>query len=235
MNTIEVSKYDASFLEKSMHKRAKTLHCISTEDYISLLQKNQEEKEIFLNSLKIGYSQFFRNSLTFSVLERLIIPLLPTKRKEIRIWSSACASGQEAFSMAILMEEFFHDTSERISYRIFATDFAENQIEKALSGIYHFDSMQNVNLSRLTKWFTQKGDYYEIHSALKEQIDFSVFDLFDERHSSPPRSIFGNFDIVFCANLLFYYKEAFQNVILTKINDFAGKRIQRNISANSDF
>src|ERR1035437_496483 len=102
---IDISKYEATFLDKSIKKRMSKTRCKTEKDYILFMQETPGETEWFVESLRISYTEFFRNALTFSVLERIILPSLVTKmltsnRNEIRIWSSACASGQETYSLA---------------------------------------------------------------------------------------------------------------------------------------
>jgi len=132
----DISKYDDSFLLKSIEKRiiAKGVH--SKREYLSLLISSKEECIALNESLSICYSEFFRNSLTFAYLEKLILPSLfsskyKLKQKEVRIWSAACASGQEAYSLAILCEELIATSTSVLSYRIIATDIDPEQVEKA--------------------------------------------------------------------------------------------------------
>ena len=225
---IDVSKYDVSFLNKSLQKRITETHCNSEEVYCNLLEQNIKEAEYFLDSLHNSYTEFFRNPLTFSVLERIILPSLilkkeNTKNKEIRIWSAACASGHEAYSLAILLEEIKDIKVEKINYRIFATDQCEAQVNEAKRGIYSSTALNNLNMKRVREWFTKHGDTYTIKPELKEHIDFSVFDLFSEQLSAPPASIFGDFDLVICANILFYYKHEYRKIILEKAENCLSK------------
>ena len=218
---IDISKYDAGFLNKSIQKRKIETLCDSDNSYFDLVRRDEDESEHFINSLSISYSEFFRNTLTFSVLEKIIIPSImldkvQLKRKEIRIWSAACAAGQETYSLAILLKEFSQAIGEKINLRIFATDQSELQIKEARAGIYSESSLHNVTLKRLKNWFSKNGDSYKINQDLKENIDFSVFDLLSDYHTSPPSSIFGDFDLVVCANLLFYYQPAFRAKIINK-------------------
>jgi chemotaxis protein methyltransferase CheR len=216
-----ISKYDERFLGKTLQKRMQLTVCKTADDYLQLITNNNGEIDSFLNSLQIGYSEFFRNSLTFSVLEQIILPLLiqkknDSKRKEIRIWSAACSGGQEAYSLAMLMEELKNGDAEKFSYRIFATDQNELLLDKSRKGNYPENALSNLNLKRVSQWFTKKGDTFTVKPELKKNIDFSVFDLFSEQFSCPPASIFGDFDIVVCANLLFYYKNEYRLAILKK-------------------
>jgi chemotaxis protein methyltransferase CheR len=218
---VDVSKYDDSFLNKSLQKRIHETHCGSAEAYYTFLGQNIKEGGEFLRSLNICYSEFFRNPLTFVVLEQIILPSIvskmrKSKRKEIRIWSAACAAGQETYSLAILLEELKKAGNENINFRIFATDQCESQVTEAQEGKYSAAALNNLNLKRVKQWFSKHGDTYNIKPELKQNIDFSVFDLLSGQYGSPPASIFGDFDLVVCANLLFYYKPEYQLKILQK-------------------
>jgi chemotaxis methyl-accepting protein methylase len=216
---IDVSKYDDSFLNQSFQKRITETQCVTVADYCIFLEKNKEEAVLLIDSLHISHSRFFRNTLTYSVLEHIVLPLIiserkNSKRKKIRIWTAACAAGQEAYSLAMLMEELNNGGSQNIDYRIFATDESESQINEAEKGCYSAEAISNMSLRRAEQWFHKQADTYVVKQDLKKDIDFSVFDLLDERHSSPPVSIFGDFDLVVCANLLFYYKSGYRKKII---------------------
>ena len=222
---IDVSKYDDSFLNRSLQKRIKATNYDTPKAYYKFLEQDGKEGSNFVNSLNISYTEFFRNPLTFSVLERLILPSiascnLKTRRKEIRIWSAACAAGQETYSLAILLEELINLDNIKINFRIFATDQDEIQVNKAIEGRYSANSLDNVSLKRVKQWFTQRDDSFAIKPELKTNIDFSVFDLVNEQLGCPPASIFGDFDLVVCANLLFYYKPEFQKIIVEKASKY---------------
>jgi chemotaxis protein methyltransferase CheR len=174
---IDVSTYDASFLGKSIHKRITETQCLSTEAYCMFLEQNDGEAKRLLDSLRIGYSEFFRNPLTFAVLERIVLPgmVLQKKnnsRKELRVWSAACAAGQEAYSLAMLLEEFENGSSGKLSYRIFATDHDESRVREAQKGIFTEAALNNVHLKRLRQWFAKQGETYAVKPGLKENIIF---------------------------------------------------------------
>ena len=95
-------------------------------------------------------------------------------------------------------------------------DQNEMKLNEAQRGSYPISTLNNVSINRLNKAFIKQGESYSINQNLKDHIEFSVFDLINEKLSSPPESIFGDFDIVVCANLLFYYKEEFRKIILQK-------------------
>jgi chemotaxis methyl-accepting protein methylase len=217
----EILKYNDQFLFNTLQTRIKETYCKNADEYLTLISNNSDEANFLKNSLQISYSDFFRNPLTFSVLQQIILPLLidkkkVSKRKEIRIWSAACAGGQESYSLAIALEELKNGDAKNFSYRIFATDRNESLVNEASKGDYTQNALNNLSLKRINQWFNKKGDTFSVKKELSNNIDFSVFDLFSEQFSSPPTSIFGEFDIVLCANLLFYYKTEYSQIILKK-------------------
>lgn len=221
LHGIDISKYDDDFIGKSILRRIQHNNYANEKDYISFFRESNIEAGLFLDSLFINYSEFFRNSLTFAVLENLILPgiLLKNsnnKRKEIRIWSAACAAGQEAYTLAMLLTEQKGSKDKMINFRIFATDYSETQVIQAQQGQFQPVALNNLNLKRVTQWFKKHDENYIVKPELKERIDFSVFDLSCENHSCPPNSIYGDFDIVLCANLLFYYNAEYRKKIMDK-------------------
>jgi chemotaxis protein methyltransferase CheR len=218
---LDISMYDSSFLEKGVNIRMETSFCKTIDDYILQLDKLPMELCELLSQLTNSYSEFFRNPLTFAYLEQIVLPLLISQKekyqeKEIRIWSAACASGQEAYSLAILCDELIETKKTNIGCRIFATDISQEELVKAKKGVFQSASVGKVSLKRIQTYFTQIGETYTILSPLRNHIDFSIFDLLTEDGTCPPASIYGNFDLVFCSNLLFYYKPEYQQRILDK-------------------
>ena len=175
-----------------------------------------------------SYSEFFRNSITYAVLEHLVLPSVKLKmdqigKQEIRIWSTACAKGQEPYSLAMLLSEFAENNNGGLNFRIFATDNDEQNIEKAEKGRFAVSELNGINLKRLNKWFVKEGSDFVVKSEIRDKVLFSVFDLFDERLGCPPESIFGEFDIVMCANILYYYDDENKNKIVKKAGNCLSK------------
>jgi len=220
---IDISIYEEDFLKKTIDKRLLVTGNNSYEDYCRYLTANKNEPDLLLNSFHNAFSEFFRNPLTFAVLEQIIFPSYLEKKKirkekDIRIWSSACAAGQEAYSLAILFDEMIETSNSKIFCRIFATDKSPLELTYASMGVYQTLSVNKVSLKRIQKYFTKKGDIYTISQNLRKYIDFSVFDLLANHGDSPPASIFGDFDVIFCSNILFYYKPEYRIRILEKMS-----------------
>jgi len=215
------SVYEHAFLQKSIEKRLQETGCGSPEAYCGYLEQNPDEEQILRASLRNHFSEFFRDPLTFAILERSILPELiqkkiNDKRGEIRIWSAGCAAGQEPYSLAILLEEALGNTLPGLTYRIFATDVDETQLEEARLGYYPSAALGNLSLKRAETWFSWQADGYLVRPALQRNINFSVFDLIQEGRGCPPASIFGDFDLALCCNLLIYYQPAARSLILER-------------------
>jgi chemotaxis protein methyltransferase CheR len=217
-----ISIFDETFLEQSIRSRMNFSNCDNFLDYFNLINSSESESLAFLNSLNNSYSEFFRNPLTFAFLEQHLLPMIlqnqnNDKSDDLRIWSAGCAIGQEPYSLAILLEEIFNDNKDNLNYRIFATDISVNVLSSALSGVYEYNTVKNIKLSHIDNYFSRKNDSYIISDNIKKHVDFSYYDLLDTESSAPPASIYGDFDLVICSNVLFYYKPEIQEFIISKI------------------
>ena len=220
----DISIYDDSFMLKLVEQRVLATESGSINKYSGYLKQNKDESGLLIQSLTVNYSAFFRNPFTYSYLEQVILPTLielklAANETEIRIWTAACASGQEAYSLAILCSEVLERINSTMSCRIFATDINENEIVKAKKGVYSLSELNNVTLKRVHDYFSVKDDMYTFSPKLKEHVDFSVFDLLAENNGCPQSSIYGSFDLVVCSNLLYYYQPEYQKQILQKASE----------------
>lgn len=218
----DISAYDPGFLEKSVERRLAATGLTTPAAYGDYLRGSAPEAETLFRSLNITHSEFFRNSLTFAVLERVVLPTLSLRadaagRAELRIWSAACAAGQEAYSLAMMLHEHGAARGRALSFRIFATDRSEAELASARAGVYDDAAVQNVRLKHLRDYFTRGGESYRVVDALRDRVDFSRYDLLDDHSVCPAASIYGDFDLVFCGNLLFYYRPEIRRAILTKL------------------
>lgn len=216
----DISIYDPDFLLKSLERRRIATGVNSAAEYCRCLETNTSEAAAFCKSLHINYSQFFRDPLTFALLEQLILPSLISHKpdgREIRIWSAGCSTGQEVYSMAMLLSDLAEASGKEISYRIFATDISQDSLASGRAGVYDQSAVQNVKLKHLNKYFTKQGETYTVIPQLRRYTSFSIYDLLDRSTTIPPESIYGDFDIVMCSNLLFYYKPNFRQEIIKKI------------------
>lgn len=220
---LDISGFEPSFLVRTLERRLQATGCVSTENYMSeRLVKDRVEAEAFHRSLRVGYSAFFRDPLAFALLETQVLPDLAEKRKKtgrggLRVWSAGCAAGQEAWSVAIMLDALAALPDRQPAWRIFGTDLYEPDLALARAGVYSAAELGNVRLRHLDACFTRQGDGFAVAARLRERVEFSVYDLLDTANSCPPTSIFGDFDLVLCCNVLFYYRPAQQRRILEKL------------------
>ena len=136
---------------------------------------------------------------------------------EIRVWSAGCAAAQESYSVAILLNELRETSGKDFSFRIFATDISQEEIAKGTAGIFDAASLQNVRLKHLQRYFKPEGEEYAVVQGLKERLEFSTYDLLDRSTRSPSASVYGDFDLIICSNLLIYYRPQVRAFILDKL------------------
>ncbi|MGB5156777.1 CheR family methyltransferase [Desulfobacterium sp. N47] len=140
--SMDISCYEESFLVQSIDKRLVANSISGHEKYSGRLAEDHMEAEDLFNSLKICYSEFFRDPLTFNLLEQIVLPnIIEEKIKsgctEIRIWSVGCSAGQEAYSVAMLLDELIEMRSIPLHFRIFATDNSEAEVLSVKNGTYN--------------------------------------------------------------------------------------------------
>ncbi len=224
---MDVSAYDPSFFRATLERRSDDLGLADSSAYPECLKDDPEEAARLDEALRISYSRFFRDPLSFAMLECRVLPELLARKPEggeIRVWSAGCASGQEAYSIAILLDEAIRTSRKSLRYHIFATDANEACVASAREGLFTPDDLKDVKLGQLETCFDRVGGAYSVVPRLRQYIDFSVHDLLDRTATHPPDSIYGDFDVVFCSNVLYYYRNVFRTLIL--------ERLSRSLSAS---
>lgn len=215
----DISVYDESFLGVTLHKQREKSGAADAVSFCRLLKESRAEADAFADSLRVTYSCFFREPFSFALFEKLLPALIENKPvgSEIRIWSAGCADGQEAYSIAILMEEAIAAKGRGMRFRIFATDVSKETLKAAEAGAYGFEAVKDVRAGQLQKYFTLAGSIYRVAPVLKGNVGFSVYDLLDRKTAHPAESIFGGFDIVFCRNVLLYYNAGQRRFMMEKL------------------
>ncbi|MBK8596485.1 MAG: protein-glutamate O-methyltransferase CheR [Holophagales bacterium] len=217
-----LSSFDEAFLHRSVETRRVAVGEPDAVRYLGRLRDDPHEAEAFLSSLHVSYSEFFRNPLTFAVLEQIVLPRLLGEvegegRPEVRVWSAGCAGGEEPFSVAILLDELIASRGREPRYRVFATDLREAGLAAACSGVFGTSALRNVRQRHLESCFTRTGESYVVSPRLRARVDFSVHDLLNPGTSCPPASIYGAFDLVLCCNLLLYYRQEMRRLVLDRL------------------
>ncbi|HED07707.1 MAG TPA: protein-glutamate O-methyltransferase CheR [Ignavibacteria bacterium] len=212
-----------SLINRRLNRRLLELNIKSSKEYYNYLLDTDDEIDELINSLMINYSTFFRNSLLFEYIANIILPEILTQKdigkgKSLRIWSVGCSSGEEPYSTAILINEFIQKNDIDFEFNLFATDIDTDSLTKAKKGTYSFEAVESVKYGLLQKYFKKDDGLFYLSDDIKNMVSFSKYDVFDKKGFSPPQSIFGDFDIVICRNLLIYYNQASQEKICDKLS-----------------
>jgi len=219
---IDFSLYHPSFFNKQVINHQQLFGNLDFDQYLNLLANNSKFVDSLISSLTVNVSEFFRNPLVFEVVNSVILADLITRKKNkefssIRIWSAGCSFGEEAYSIAILLMEALAEKYPEIKPEIFATDIDEQALLKARNGVYPENSIDNMRYHWVNKYFKQKDNFFYLSSKIREMVSFSQSDLLDLKHYAPQESIFGNFDICFCRNVLIYFGRLSQKRIFTNM------------------
>ena len=212
----DFKSYSSSLAEKRIIERAGQLRMAHVADYLRFLRADQAEPGFLARMLRIRFSCFFRDPLQFELLGSIIIPTMLTSspRGLFRAWCAACASGEEACSLAIIIDEAKQMLESQTRVQIFATDIAEDALEEARAGRYLSGSLAGVTLQRINNNFTCKKTSYQINDKIRNMITYSCHDLLDTHTYAPPESLFGGFDLISCRNFLMYLDpEAYSRVL----------------------
>ena len=175
--------------------------------------------EVLCKELLINVTLFFRDREAFEELDQHIVqPLVEnsTPDQELRIWCAGCATGEEAFSIAILFQEAMERSDQHRSVKIFATDVDQTVIVRAGAGVFGLSIREDLSKSRLTKYFRMEGEHYRISSEIRQMVVFANHDITRD----PP---FSSMDLVVCRNLLIYLRQEVQQQVLSQLH-FAVKQ-----------
>jgi len=220
---IDLHGYRRSMLNRRLAVRMAKLHIRKISDYIHCLKTDSAECECLIDTIAINVSSFFRDPLVFELLARRIFPnIIFGKReqlsRETRIWSAGCATGEEAYSIAILLHQASKEDTEKWSHLIFATDIDGQALRQAEKGLYPGAKLENVKLGLFGRYFKQvQEDCYEVLPCLKTMVHFSKHDLASASNSAPAESIFASFDLILCRNTLIYFTPELRRHVMMKL------------------
>ncbi|MEO0281625.1 MAG: protein-glutamate O-methyltransferase CheR [candidate division WOR-3 bacterium] len=176
-------------------------------EYLQFLKNDKEELNILKETLTINVTRFFRNRETFDYLEEIIFPEIIKKKKRIRILSVGCSTGEEVYSLNMIIKRL--KLKNEFNYEIVGIDVDEDAIKKANIGLYKDYSLIELTESEINRYFKKMGDYYSIDESLKENIYFKLVDIKEENILFT----LGKFDFIICRNVLIYFSKEFQEKI----------------------
>ena len=208
----DFSQYKPSTLHRRIERRMAVHQIEAIDGYVKYLQQTPAEVEALFRDLMIGVTRFFRDPEAFQVLEQDIIPRLFAGKPAgavIRVWSPGCSTGEEAYSIAILLLEHMQALKQNYTVQVFATDIDSQAIATARAGRYPASIATDLSAQRLAHFFTAEadGNAYRIHKGLRDMLVFSEQDVIKD----PP---FSKLDLISCRNLLIYMGSELQRKLI---------------------
>ncbi len=211
---LDFTYYKDTTISRRIERRLSINQVENLKDYLDYLYSSKKEQKTLYNELLIGVTKFFRDSEAFLIVENEIIPSIfenKLPKDEVRVWVSACSTGEEAYSVAILFKEYMLQHSLENKIKIFATDVDKTAIEYASIGVYNASISADVSPERLSRFFIQAGDSFRINDEIREMIVFARHNVIKD----PP---FNKIDFLLCRNLLIYFQTALQQKVLSLFN-----------------
>lgn len=207
----DFSMYKTLTIERRVRRRSEMRGESDLTKYLEIVENEPEEVSTLYNDLLIEVTSFFRDRDAFAVMDELVIPdiaALMSEERQIRVWVAGCASGEEAYSIAILFSDYAREHGLTLNLKILATDIHSRSLDAASSGIYTEQALKSLSADRIARYFVKEGSYYQISQALRKHVVFSPHSLLGD----PP---FTRMDLISCRNVLIYFNDEAQHKALS--------------------
>lgn len=193
---IDLSLYKEAQMKRRLTSLYERKGFRNFEDFFNAIQNDPKVLDEFLDRMTINVSEFYRNKERWDVLEKTIYPRLLSKSKKLKIWSAACSTGEEPYSLAMVLTSHvpLHDIS------ILATDLDEGAIDRAKVGLYAERSLKNVPKNVVSQYFVNEGLHYQVTDEIKKTVTFKQHNLLNDRYET-------GFDLIVCRNVMIYFTE----------------------------
>jgi two-component system, chemotaxis family, CheB/CheR fusion protein len=210
----DFSSYKEATILRRIARRMAQLNLKQLEDYVSYLQAHPQESKLLGRDFLIGVTKFFRDPAAFEALENEVFPLMIASKQEedpIKIWIAACSTGEEVYSIAIVLDRFLKKTGKNYTVKIFASDVDEQAVDYASRAIYPPSIAKDVPPDILEEYFVKHGKKLQIRTDIRKQIVFARQNIVKD----PP---FIRNDLISCRNMLIYMNAPLQKKIMTTLH-----------------
>ena len=207
---VDFSQYRKTTVRRRIQRRMIVHRLDDVDDYFTFLKRNREEIDALFREMLIHVTGFFRESETFDVLQTVVLPRLLEQRGQndpMRIWLPGCSTGEEAYSLAIIVTEFFDNSSESPAVQIFATDVNDRVLEIARKGVFDANIEETITKERLRRFFSKNERGYQINKQIRDLCVFARQNVLRD----PP---FSRLDLISCRNVLIYFETAAQKKLI---------------------
>lgn len=206
----DFSFYKESTIGRRTKRRMYTYHFGNLDEYYQYIREHPSEIDALFNDILINVTSFFRDSNAFDTFENKLLEVLDRKANgdTVRIWVPGCSTGEEVYSIAMMVQRYMEISGKNMEVRIFGTDIDEYAISTARSATYPGTIADDINHGYLHKFFTKKDNNYKIKKNIRNLTVFAIHDILMD----PP---FSKLDVISCRNLLIYMNKDAQNKILS--------------------
>ncbi len=209
---VDFSGYKKAGIMRRIERRMKINNIHSLSGYLDYVTKTPEEIFLLQKDMLIGVTYFFRDPEAFSAIYAKVIPeiaaLKEKENQEIRIWVAGCSTGEEAYTLAMLLKRYQMTKGIDADVRIFATDLDKEAVQYASQGVYPVNTAKQIPKEYAERFFVRKGDSYQIHKDIRKMIVFAPHNII----SDPP---FVNIDLITCRNMMIYFQPEIQRKVLS--------------------
>ena len=207
---VDFTGYKPNTLKRRIERRMSLFDLPSLAQYITLLQRSDTERQTLFKEFLIGVTSFFRDTAAFEYLQTDVIPTIMSqrdRRQQVRVWVAGCSTGEEAYSLAILFQDYMERTGHFYDIKIFATDIDQRALEQAGRGIFPESVLADIPQEFLQSYFIKRDEQYEAVREIRGMVVFANHNLI----TNPP---FSRIDLVSCRNLLIYMQPEIQTRVL---------------------
>ncbi|TFG39532.1 MAG: protein-glutamate O-methyltransferase CheR [Syntrophobacterales bacterium] len=220
---IDFTRYRQGTLQRRLANRMASLgFADDMQKYLQFLQTDPAEPDRLIEVIGIKVSHFFRDPLVFEVLAKSVLPAIIGRKKstgsrDIRVWSAGCAGGEEAYSLAILLDLALQKEVESWHSYIFASDISGQALREAACAVYPREKLLETKLGILDAYFEETAEGFRVRPFLQARVQFCRDDLVSGHTIAPAESIFGTFDLVLCRNVIIYFESELQAQVQQKL------------------
>ncbi|XJZ26045.1 CheR family methyltransferase [Bacillota bacterium Lsc_1132] len=204
---IDLSLYKEAQMKRRLTSLYEKKGLASFQDFFREIKRSQELLNEFLDRMTINVSEFYRNYRRWEILEKKIMPKILEKNKRPKIWSAACSTGEEPYTIAMIMSGFMPLSEIAIT----ATDLDENALIRAKMGHYHERALIEVPDAVKRKFFKKNGDFYQVAEEIKKTVTFKKQNLLADSFGGP-------YDLIVCRNVLIYFTEEAKDKLYHKFS-----------------
>lgn len=207
---LDFTEYKRPTILRRINRRMAQYNFSRVDKYYAFLKNNPKEIELLAKDFLIGVTSFFRDPEAFKIMEEIVIPdiINRTEGDVLKIWVAGCATGEEAYSLAILIKEYLNKTKKKLEVKIFATDINKVALDTASKAIYTGNLEKTISPERLQLFFNREGATFKVKPEVRKMLIFAQHDLV----KNPP---YCNIDLISCRNLLIYMNFVLQKKVFS--------------------